>query len=98
MLDVGGFALTGEMREELRSLDLLNVEGIEARAVLLVASERSERYEGLGRAWTERGTDTTHRFIPAAVDRADDDEFVSAMMPAEILEGIVDWLMESPRG
>lgn len=93
LIDVGGYPLTRGLREELLGLDLLALDDLRAASVLIVASERSESYERLGQTWSGRGTETAHRFISTAVNPSDDDEFVSALMPAEVLETIVDWLV-----
>lgn len=93
-LGVTGFPVTTAMRSELRALDLRNAPAPASRVDVIAAIDRPE-YEELAAAWRGRGADAHYQFIPSAGDWALGDVFGSALLPQDIIQGIVSTMTQS---
>jgi pimeloyl-ACP methyl ester carboxylesterase len=88
-LGVLGFPLTAPLREELAALDLARLAPTGARAVEIVVSSERPAWRTLYAAWTEAGHPARLACIPSGGNWNEVDNFGSALLPQELIQGIV---------
>jgi uncharacterized protein len=91
---VGGFPLTEAQRTEIAALDLARLQDCQTRRLDLIVS--SERADALAcrDAWSRAGLPVRYRCIPSEGNWAQGDEFGSALIPQEIIQGVVQAITE----
>lgn len=89
-----GFPLRRELLEELEDLDLVasGADGVDATKIYLVVSHERPSYLRLGDALASRNPHCERECIPAAGRWNEVDNFGSALVPQEIIQGIVRWV------
>jgi len=92
---VHGFPFPVRVQEELRALDLTRLlfAGM-AADTLLVISHDAVSYRTLSAAAAQQGVAMTTRQIPSSGDWDDLDRLGAALMPQQIIRGIVSWMAE----
>ncbi len=88
-IGVLGFPLTQALRAELAQLDLGRVEEAGARALEIVVSSERPEWSELHAAWAGRGLPVRHECIPSGGNWNEVDNFGSALLPQELIQGIV---------
>ncbi len=88
-IGVLGFPLTRALREELAQLDLRSLEETGARALEIVVSSERPEWSALHAAWVARGLPARHACIPSGGNWNEVDNFGSALLPQELIQGIV---------
>lgn len=88
-MGVTGFPVTGDMRRELRALDLRRLAPPRAKRIDIITASEHADYPELESAWREQGADANYQCIPSAGDWALGDVFGSALLPQDIIQGIV---------
>lgn len=91
---VTGFPLTGELAEEIAGIDLLAADYTNPSRLDLLVSEERAPYRELVRRWAEGNLPYGHRHIPSQSDWSEGDEFGSALLPQDMIQGIVETVME----
>jgi hypothetical protein len=89
-----GFPLTPRMREELSTLDLATTTPARSARTFVVVSEEREEYGRYRDRLTPADPRATYRCIPSAGNWGEIDQFGSALMPQQIIQGIVTCLTE----
>jgi pimeloyl-ACP methyl ester carboxylesterase len=91
---VGGFPLTDALRAEIAAIDLAKLTERPAGRVDLIAS--AERAEDISchETWRNAGLNVRYRCIPSEGNWAEGDEFGSALIPQEIIQGVVQSITE----
>lgn len=84
-----GFPLTASLRGELAQLDLARVEESGARAIEIVVSNERPEWSALHDVWSRRGLPARFECIPSGGNWAEVDNFGSALLPQELIQGIV---------
>jgi uncharacterized protein len=87
-----GFPLGEKTRQELEGLRLADYLGPAAPETLVVVSHPSAEAEGLVNGAAAAGARVSLRHIPSAGDWDDMDRFGAALLPQQIIRGIVTWL------
>ena len=87
-----GFPLTDATRKELSSLRLSECLGRSSPETLVVVSDPKPEYQRLVDAAAANGSRISLRHIPSAGDWDDMDRFGAALLPQQIIRGIVTWL------
>lgn len=88
-LGVLGFPLTQALRDELAGLDLGRIEESGARALEIVVSSERPEWSELHDAWVRRGLPARRECIASGGNWAEVDNFGSALLPQELIQGIV---------
>jgi pimeloyl-ACP methyl ester carboxylesterase len=88
-MGVTGFPVTGGMRQALSALDLRTSEPPRAKRIDIIAASEQPEYPALEQAWRARGAVAHYTCIPSAGDWAMGDVFGSALLPQDIIQGIV---------
>jgi len=84
-----GFPLTQALRDEVAQLDLCRLDEIGARAVEIVVSSERPEWKELHEAWLRRGFPVRHECIASGGNWNEVDNFGSALLPQELIQGIV---------
>ena len=84
-----GFPLTPALRDEFRELDIRKPGGVVASKLAIFVSSEQDEVTQLQRAWTENGIASDYQCIPCAGNWNEVDNFGSALVPQEIIQGIV---------
>jgi hypothetical protein len=84
-----GFPLTQALRTELAQLDLSQLEDSGARALEIVVSSERPEWTGLHEVWSRRGLPARRECIPSGGNWNEVDNFGSALLPQELIQGIV---------
>ena len=88
-IGVDGFPLTDAMRRGLQSIDLMEAAAPGARELMVVVSEERDDYTGLRKRLEERRVKARYAHIPSAGNWDEIDKFGSALLPQQIIQGIV---------
>ena len=88
-IGIDGFPLTDSMRRGLQGIDLLEASGPGARELVVVVSEEREDYSALRKRLEERRVKARYSHIPSAGNWDEIDKFGSALLPQQIIQGIV---------
>ena len=88
-LGVLGFPLTQALRDELAQLDLTRLEESGARSLEIVVSSERPEWNDLHEAWVRRGLPARCECIPSGGNWNEVDNFGSALLPQELIQGIV---------
>ena len=88
-IGVDGFPLTDAMRRGLQSIDLMEASAPSARELVVVVSEEREDYGALRKRLEERRVKARYSHIPSAGNWDEIDKFGSALLPQQIIQGIV---------
>ena len=88
-IGIDGFPLTDSMRRGLQGIDLLEASAPGARELLVVVSEEREDYGALRKRLEERRVKARYSHIPSAGNWDEIDKFGSALLPQQIIQGIV---------
>jgi len=88
-IGVLGFPLTPAMRDELVQLDLLRLEKLAAREIEIVVSSERPEWNELHAALVSRGHPARLACIPSGGNWNEVDNFGSALLPQELIQGIV---------
>ena len=89
---VNGFPVTRQMREQLLDIDLCILVGSVPGDVHVVVSQERDEYARLAERLAAEGRAGSFRHIPASGDWNEVDNFGSALLPQEVIQGIVQWL------
>ena len=91
---VGGFPLTDALRAEIAAIDLGRLAQRPAGRLDFIAS--AERAEDISchETWQSAGMSVRYRCIPSEGNWAEGDEFGSALIPQEIIQGVVQSITE----
>jgi uncharacterized protein len=89
---VNGFPVTRRMRDQILELDLCAAATAVPAAMHVVVSEERPEYAALERAVHARSDSASYRHIPARGNWNEVDNFGSALLPQEVIQGIVQWL------
>ena len=88
-IGIDGFPLTDSMRRGLQGIDLLEASAPGARELVVVVSEEREDYGALRKRLEERRVKARYSHIPSAGNWDEIDKFGSALLPQQIIQGIV---------
>jgi uncharacterized protein len=88
---VNGFPVTRRLRDQIRGLDLCGAAVATPSAVHVVVSEDRPEYAPLARALETRAAGASYVHIPARGNWNEVDNFGSALLPQEVIQGIVQW-------
>jgi pimeloyl-ACP methyl ester carboxylesterase len=88
-LGVLGFPLSAALRAELAALDLTQLEKSGAREIAIVASSERPEWSELHQALERRGLPARYDCIPSGGNWNEVDNFGSALVPQELIQGIV---------
>ena len=88
-IGVLGFPLTQALRDELAQLDLTRIEEPGARALEIVVSSERPEWSELHAEWARRGLPARHECIASGGNWNEVDNFGSALLPQELIQGIV---------
>lgn len=88
-IGIDGFPLTDAMRRGLRDIDLLEASAPSARELVVVVSEERDDYGALRKRLEERRVKARYSHIPSAGNWDEIDKFGSALLPQQIIQGIV---------
>jgi alpha/beta superfamily hydrolase len=91
-IGISGFPLTPSMRKGLQDIDLLAAPTPSVRALTLVVSEERDDFGALRDALAARSTTARYRHIASAGNWDEIDRFGSALLPQQIIQGIVSCL------
>jgi alpha/beta superfamily hydrolase len=91
-IGVDGFPLTDAMRRSLRGIDLLETPAPGGRELVVVVSEERDDYLTLRTRLAERRVKARYSHIPSAGNWDESDKFGSALLPQQIIQGIVSCL------
>jgi pimeloyl-ACP methyl ester carboxylesterase len=86
---VGGFPLTGGMRRDISAIDLAEGSGVAARSFHLIVSREHLHYFRLRDRWRALNLPQRYECIPSDGNWAEGDVFGSALIPQEIIQGVV---------
>jgi pimeloyl-ACP methyl ester carboxylesterase len=88
-IGVLGFPLTRALRAELEALDLTGLEKTGARSIEIVTSSERDEWRELCTALVGRGLPASLACIPSGGNWNEVDNFGSALLPQELIQGIV---------
>jgi alpha/beta superfamily hydrolase len=91
-IGVDGFPLTDAMRRGLRGIDLLEASAPGARELVVVVSDERDDYRALRDRLTQRRVKARYTHIASAGNWDEMDKFGSALLPQQIIQGIVSCL------
>lgn len=91
-LGSGGFPFTPALREQISALNLNQTTGRRGARVEILVSSPEPALEALAAQWNEAGLRSNYRCIPSEGDWAKGDRFGSALIPQDIIQGVVDSL------
>ena len=89
---VDGFPLTETMRRGLQGIDLLETSAPNARELVVVVSDERKDYVELRDRLAQRRVKARYTHIPSAGNWDEIDKFGSALLPQQIIQGIVSCL------
>ena len=89
---VHGFPVTSTMKRELPGLRLANILGKSSPETLVVVSEEKPEYNALVDLARGHGAPVTLKHIASAGNWEDMDRLGAALLPQQIIRGIVSWL------
>jgi pimeloyl-ACP methyl ester carboxylesterase len=89
-----GFPLTNTMRGEMEKIDLLELSALSPPHVSILVSSENDEARGLETSLHGRGVDASYRCIPSAGNWNEVDNFGGALVPQEIIQGVVASLCE----
>ena len=84
-----GFPITPSLQEEFRELDITQLGAVVASKLAVFVSDDQDAYRQLQRAWADNGIACDFDCIPCAGNWNEVDNFGSALVPQEIIQGIV---------
>jgi pimeloyl-ACP methyl ester carboxylesterase len=93
-LGVLGFPLTRVMREQIGKVDLFDCKPTSVGEVSLIVSSEDDGARALRQALADRGAQASYVCIPSAGSWNEVDNFGGALVPQEIIRGIVEQLSE----
>jgi pimeloyl-ACP methyl ester carboxylesterase len=88
-IGVLGFPLTEVLRGELAALDLTRLAHTQAKEVALVVSGERDDWRELHATWQRSGLPVSWQCIPSGGNWNEVDNFGSALLPQELIQGIV---------
>ncbi len=88
-IGVLGFPLTPQLRDELGQLDLARLERTAAREIEIIVSSERPEWSDLHAALVGRGLPARLACIPSGGNWNEVDNFGSALLPQELIQGIV---------
>jgi pimeloyl-ACP methyl ester carboxylesterase len=91
-IGVDGFPLTDTMRRGLGGIDLLETSAPNARELVVVVSDERKDYMELRDRLAQRRVKARYTHIPSAGNWDEIDKFGSALLPQQIIQGIVSCL------
>jgi exosortase A-associated hydrolase 2 len=86
---INGFPLTDALRRSVAAIDLVALPLPKARQLAIVVSEERDDYQRLVAAWQTARPGLVYRCIPSSNDWGVVDNYGSALLPQEIVQGIV---------
>lgn len=91
-----GFPLKTEMVQELKQLDILeaNIDAIPVEKIYLVVSHEQPSFQQFAEKLSKVHPASKYECIPADGRWNEVDNFGSALVPQEIIQGIVGWMSE----
>lgn len=84
-----GFPLTPSLQEEIGDLDISSPGEVVASKLAVFVSDDLDEYRRLQRSWADNGIACDFACIPCAGNWNEVDNFGSALVPQEIIQGIV---------
>jgi pimeloyl-ACP methyl ester carboxylesterase len=94
-MGVRGFPLTRRLREAMEHIDLLALDGIAARQVYILSSKRHDEYSRLQTRLNSMELDATCKSVRCSVPWSESDDDVTAVLPTDILQNVVDYFAEA---
>jgi pimeloyl-ACP methyl ester carboxylesterase len=93
-LAVTGFPISETLRREILKLDLTDPALAGKMRHYLVVSQEKQEYVELQRSWSAANTPVQYQHIASEGNWAEDDRFGSALIPQEIIQGVISCLVE----
>lgn len=84
-----GFPITPALQSEFKDLGITNPGEVVASKLAIFVSDDLDEYRGLQRSWADNGINCDFHCIPCAGNWNEVDNFGSALVPQEIIQGIV---------